>query len=116
MFPNKDTIEMFDAICTRDGVKHVITDFLTNKRDEYKPLFQYFNKLLKMLNDDKIEDYNRLDEPSFTLGFLICFNLFRLQIESEDFDIDEYISNIASLESYIQFLEKENSCLKNEND
>ena len=116
MFPTTETIELFDSVCKRDGIKHVVSDFIDNKKDEYKPLFKYFKTLLKMLNDDKIPDYNKLDEPSFTLGFLICFNLFRLQIESENLDIEDYKININSLEAYIQFLEKDNSSVKIKND
>lgn len=114
MFPKYETIETFMEISKRDGMAETVMNVLSDKNPDYEPLLTYLKKIINKINADP-ED-NRIDSNAFSVGYLVCFNLFRIQIESEDLDVADLESNIESLRNYIAFLEDENSKLKAKND
>lgn len=112
MFPSKDTVKLFIDICSRDGLSKTVSEVIKNPIDEkYGPVLSYLKGAMRII--DNPEGTSDLCGESFGVGFLTCFNLFRLQLESEDMDIDDLQTNLDNLNNYIQFLEEENSKLKN---
>lgn len=110
MFPSKETVDLFETICSRDGFASTITQNISKKNLNYKPVMEYLSRIKDVIKHgavDKKESYE-----CFTVGFLCCFHLFRLQIEAEDYDIEDYQRNIENLNNYIAFLEEENQKYK----
>lgn len=106
MFPSKETIELFEELCSRDGFAHTVTSNISKKNPNYKPVLDYLSKIKRLIKDSEKEKREVFCE-SLNLGFLICFHLFRLQIEAEDLDIEDYKISIEGLSNYIKYLEEE---------
>lgn len=110
MFPSKETIGLFETICSRDGFATTITQNISKSNTNYKPVMDYLCKIKDVIEHGAVD--KKQSYECFTVGFLCCFHLFRLQIEAEDYDIEDYERNIESLNNYIEFLEKENQQYK----
>jgi len=105
MFPSKDTVKLFIDISSRDGLAKTIASILDQQSNaNYAPTLSYLKSVLRILDEDKSD----LCAESYATGFLSCFHLFRLQLESEDMDIDDLQINVEHLSNYIKFLEEEN--------
>lgn len=111
MFPSKETIDVFLAMCAKDGLMKVSSSIFEDKVDpKYEPTIQILKNLVVTLTE---MEKALFDPESFATGFLTCFNIFRLQLESEDMTIEDMSANMAVLNSYVEFLENENSELRN---
>jgi hypothetical protein len=110
MFPSQETVNLFETICSRDGLAFTITKNISKKNPKYKPVMDYLYKIKNIIGGNSVEEAEKYE--CFTIGFLCCFHLFRLQIEAEDYDIEDYEKNIESLNNYINFLEEENKKYK----
>lgn len=106
MFPSKETIELFEEICKRDGFALTVTSNISKKNPNYKPVLDYLSKIKTLIKESEKEKREIFYE-SLNLGFLICFHLFRLQIEAENLDIEDYQISIDGLTKYIEYLEEE---------
>lgn len=110
MFPSKDTVSLFIDICNRDGFSNTISEILKAPMNpNYAAVLGYLKSVLRII-DNGMSD---LQSDSFASGFLCAFHLFRLQIESEDMEIEDLQLTVNSLANYIEFLEDENLRIKN---
>lgn len=115
MFPSKDTVKLFIDISNRDGFASTLTTVLTDPvNPKYGPILGYLKSALKII-DGQGESNSKFCPESFASGFLSCFHMFRLQIESEDMDIEDLQANIESLSNYVKFLEEEAVKFKSDN-
>lgn len=115
MFPSKETVKLFIDISNRDGFAATLGSALSDPvNPKYSAILGYLKSALKTIDNTGVE--NRFCPESFASGFLSCFHMFRLQIESEDMDIEDLQSNIDSLTNYIKFLEDESLKLKEQLD
>lgn len=113
MFPSKDTVKLFIDISNRDGFAATLSGPLKDPiNPKYAPVLGYLKSALKII-DHSPED-SKFCPESFASGFLACFHMFRLQIESEDMDMEDMQSSLDSLSNYIKFLEEEAVQLKRE--
>lgn len=113
MFPSKDTVKLFIDISNRDGFAATLTRVLEDPiNPHYSPILGYLKSALKIIDSQTTP--SKFCPESFASGFLSCFHMFRLQIESEDMDIEDLQANIDSLNNYIKFLEEEAIKLKSE--
>lgn len=104
MFPTNETVKLFLAMCNRDGTINAMMDLIDKQNEEYKPSLNFLKLLIAMI--DKTE-YKDVCVESLTIGFMTCFNLFRLQIEASNMDVADLQSNIDALSNYVEYLEKE---------
>lgn len=113
MFPTKETVSLFCDIVARDGLANTVMPILNSKNPTYIPALSYLKKAMKKIEDaNSIEEKMLLDPDAFSLGFVICFNLFRLQLEADELDNDDLKTNMEILQNYVEFLETENVRLK----
>ena len=113
MFPSKETVKLFIDVSNRDGFAATLSAPLLDPiNPKYSPVLGYLKSALKII--DASEGNSKFCPESFASGFLSCFHMFRLQIESEDMDIEDLQLNIESLSNYVKFLEEEASKLKAE--
>ena len=113
-FPKKETVALFIEMINRDGLESVILQALKGDAiPKYGPIISFLKAACLIIDDP--ENNSELCMESYSLGFLSCFNLFRLQIESEDMDLDDLENQVQKLEGWISYLEDENVRLKNEN-
>jgi len=113
LFPNNKTIKLFIDICNRDGFTKTVSEIFKEKdiNNNYLPVFSYLKLSMKTIGEE--EGNSDIDMESFVTGFLCCFHLFRLQLESEDMLLDDVQANIGVLNSYVTYLEDEICNLKN---
>lgn len=104
MFPSNETVKLFLAMCNRDGTINAMMNIVDSKNEEYKPTINFLKLLVEMI--DKAQ-YGDVCVESLTIGFMTCFNLFRLQIEASKMDMADLQSNIEALSNYVDYLEKE---------
>ena len=98
----------------RDGLAKIIDQTLKGRVvPNYLPTISYL-KAACLAIENPTND-SELCMESYAVGFLSCFNLFRLQIEADDMDLDDLESQVQKLEGWISYLEDENVKLKNEN-
>ena len=108
MFPSKETVDLLESMCVRDGYSSTITQNIS-KNNLYTPAMDYLKKIQKII----INETGEPDAKLFTAGYLTCFHLFRLQIEAENCDLEDINTAMISLNNYIEFLETENQMYKN---
>lgn len=111
-YPNKNTVNTFIALLNRDGLAKTISKLEDPLPDEQKPVIAYLKAIIKTLEN---RDDNELCIDSYGAGFLTCFHVFRMQIESDDMDMGDLDIQLKSLQGWIEYLEVENLEIKSEN-
>lgn len=97
----------------RDGLAKIIDQTLKGRVvPNYLPTISYL-KAACLAIENPTND-SELCMESYAVGFLSCFNLFRLQIEADDMDLDDIEAQIQKLEGWILYLEEENLRLKDQ--
>lgn len=95
-------------MCNRDGIIPTLTAFLKDgdglipKDSKYMPCLSHLKVNLKAIEESESAE---ICKESYTVGFLSCFHLFRLQLEADQMDFEELQINIENLTSYITYLE-----------
>ena len=113
-FPKKETVALFIEMINRDGLESAILQAIRgDSTPKYYPIISFLKAACLIIEDP--ENNSELCMESYSLGFLSCFNLYRLQIESEDMDLDDLESQLQKLDAWVLYLEDENVKLKNEN-
>ena len=117
MFPSKETVSLFVDMTNRDGFSNTVISVLSEPiNKKYSPVLGYLKSALRAISKSSNSKEGGFCEESFASGFLSCFHLFRLQLESEDMEDDDLICSYENLSNYVKYLEEENVKLKDKID
>lgn len=110
-FPSTDTVNLFYEIVERDGMEHVTEDLLLRSKDtRILPMVKYLKTvLLSLIKDELIDEAN-----GYSAGFISCLDMFRREIDSDEFTLDDIKFQIENISAWSSYLEDENLKLKDQ--
>lgn len=111
-YPTRETVELFCEVLKKDGMEDVMEKLLMENGKDLRmmPILSFFKQSLTQLMEDHL-----LDEiDGYSSGFLCCLDMFRRQINSQETTVDDLTFQINNIEGWANFLEIENSELKNQ--
>ena len=111
-YPTRETVELFCEVLKKDGMEDVMEKLLMENGKDLRmmPILSFFKQSLTQLMEDHL-----LDEiDGYSSGFLCCLDMFRRQINSQETTVDDLTFQINNIEGWANFLEIENTELKNQ--